>query len=190
MSRAVARIAFAAFAALPLLGGCVDGELGSGGAGSAAAAARLPQQAAGFVRGSSEDHEARRAGYGTSVNYATVNRAAVATVSLYTKGRSSEPSSSDVEAELRVAVQEASETAIAGRSARRMTSGQTTTLGDGLRCVRLQGTFGRSPVQRLVCVGAAAGRYLRVQVTQPAAGVPGADADAFAVAMLRAARGR
>ena len=183
-------LGIAALASLTLLGACTDGDLGSGGSGSAAAAARLPQQAAGFVRGRVIDYERERPGYGTGVDYATPNRAAVATVSLYTKGRSSEPSSADVETELRVAVQEASETAISGRSARRFTAGQPTTMAEGLRCVRLQGTFGRAPVQRLVCVGTAAGRYIRVQVTQPASGVPGADPNAFAAAMIRAARGR
>lgn len=180
----------AALASLTVLGACTDGDLATGGGGSAAAATRLPQQAAGFVRGGSTDHERENPGFGTSVNYATRNRAAVATVSLYTKGRSSEPSSSDVEAELRIAVQEASETTVSGRSARRFQAGSPMTVPDSLRCVRLTGTFGRAPVQRLVCVGAAAGRYIRIQVTQPAAGVPGADPSAFATAMVRAARGR
>ena len=180
----------AALASLTLLGACADGEFGSGGSGSAAAAARLPQQAAGFVRGRSIDYERERPGYGTGVDYATPNRAAVATVSLYTKGRTSEPSTQDIEAELRTAVAEASETAVSGRSARRFSGGQPMSLADGLRCVRLQGSFGRAPVQRLVCVGGAGGRFIRVQVTQPAAGVPGADPNAFAAAMVQAVRGR
>lgn len=177
-------------AALTLLGACTEGELATGGGGSASAAARLPQQAAGFVRGGSVDHERENPGFGTSVNYATPNRAAVATVSLYTKGRSTEPSSSDIETEFRAAVQEASDTTVAGRSARRFQGGQPMTLSDGLRCMRLQGNFGRTPVQRLVCVGSAAGRFIRIQVTQPGAGVAGADANAFATAAVRAARGR
>ena len=70
--------------------------------------------------------------------------------------------------------------------------GRVTLPADGrsaLRCARLEGSFGRSPVRQLVWVGGAGGRYLRVQVTMPDRGAPVADADGFAVAMLRAARG-
>lgn len=197
MRRAVARgLGFAALAALPLLGGCVDGE-GFGAGSAAAVAARLPEEAAGFRKGRTVDYERERPGYGVGVDYATVNRAAVATVSLYDRGRSSvssDPASRDIQEELRIAVQEASESAIVGRSARRFSEGEQVTLasgdGSGLRCARLQGTFGRAPVRRLVCVGGAGGKFLRVQVTMPDRGAPVADADAFALAMLRAARGR
>ena len=198
MRRALLRgLGLAALLALPLLSGCADGDLLGGGSGAAAAAARLPQEAAGFRRGRTIDYERERPGYGTGVDYATANRAAVATVSIYNRGRSSissDPTSSDIEGELRIAVQEASESTIVGRSARRFTASPPVTLAvdgsPGLRCARLQGTFGRAPVQRLVCVGGASGKFVRVQVTMPASGAPGADPDAFAIAMLRAARGR
>ena len=198
MRRGIARgFGVAAIAALPWLAGCADMEGMGGRSGLATAAARLPDEAAGFRKGRTIDYERERPGYGVGVDYATGNRAAVATVSLYDRGRSSigsDPAGSDVQTELRTAVQEASESTVVGRSARRFTASGTTTLAlDGspaMACTRLQGTFGRAPVRRLVCVGVAGGRYVRVQVTQPDRGAAGVDADAFAVAMLRAARGR
>lgn len=177
------------FLALLLLAGCGEMEA-IGRPALSSGVQRLPQEAAGFQRGRTVDYERERPGYGVGVDYATSNRAAVATVSLYDRGRSSAPSSSDIDAELRLAIQEATEAA-AGRSARRMAERGRSTIGGeaGLRCARLDGTFGRSPVRRLVCVGAAGSRYLRVQVTMPDTASPVADADAFAAAMLRAARG-
>ena len=181
--------------ALAALAGCGDAEVGVGRPSLQTAAARLPADAAGFVRGRSIDYERERAGYGIGVDYATPNRAAVATVSVYDRGRGfigSDPASSEIESELATAVREASEGAT-GRGARRLAEAQRVTLPvdgtPGLRCARMEGTFGRAPVRRLVCIGGASGRYLRVQVTMPDRGAP-ADADAFAAAMLRAARGR
>ncbi|HYF09627.1 MAG TPA: hypothetical protein VD970_18560 [Acetobacteraceae bacterium] len=181
---------------LALFAGCAEGETLPGARpGLASQAARLPAEAAGFQRGRVIDYEAQRPGYGVGVDYATPSRAAVATVSLYDRGRgsvSSDPNSGDIEGELGVAVQEAMEGA-GGRSGRRMTeSGRVSVPAEGgaLRCARMEGSFGRSPVRRLVCVGGAGGRFLRVQVTMPESATPVANAEAFAAAMARAARGR
>jgi hypothetical protein len=61
--------------------------------------------------------------------------------------------------------------------------------GAPLSCARLEGTYGRQQVRTLVCLGAAAGRYLKVQVTTPQRQVVPVDSEAFVAAIAQAARG-
>ena len=58
-----------------------------------------------------------------------------------------------------------------------------------LSCARLEGTYGRQPVNTLVCLGSAAGRYIKVQVTSPARQVRPVDPMPFVVQVTQAARG-
>jgi hypothetical protein len=62
--------------------------------------------------------------------------------------------------------------------------------GGDLSCAALEGSFGRTRVERQVCVGVVGGRFLRVQVTMPAGGgrAAPADARAFAAEVAGAAR--
>ncbi|BDG71900.1 hypothetical protein [Roseomonas fluvialis] len=150
--------------------------------------ARMPNEIAGFQRGESP----QRSTEVLTLDYATPSRAAVATVLVYaTGGRSvpSDPSSPEIDREVTSAVMEVTE-APQGRTGRRLTERNRFTIADpGLRCAVMEGAFGRAPVTRHVCVGAAQGRIVKVQVTMATARVPAADATAFAAQALRAVRG-
>jgi hypothetical protein len=77
-----------------------------------------------------------------------------------------------------------------GRTGRRLTERERFTIADpGLRCAVMEGAFGRAPVTRHVCVGAAHGRIVKVQVTMGTGRATRADAAAFAADALRAVRG-
>ena len=58
-----------------------------------------------------------------------------------------------------------------------------------LQCAQLQGSYGRQPVQTLLCMGTASGRFLKVQVTAPSRQVRPVDPLPFVVEIARAARG-
>jgi hypothetical protein len=47
------------------------------------------------------------------------------------------------------------------------------------RCAELEGTYGRQPVQSMICVGAAGGQLLRVRASMPRRDPPLADPRAF-----------
>lgn len=159
------------------------------------AAARLPASAAGFSRGNATWHERERAGQGVSVEYAGPARAAVATVSLYDRAqgvvqdRAGDPRLST---EFSNAVSEV--VALAGtRTSQQLAESARAEVpvpgGSPLACSRLEGTYGRQQVQTLVCLGAAAGRFLKVQVTSPARQVRPVDPMPFVVEIAQAARG-
>ncbi|MBR0680326.1 hypothetical protein GXW74_07495 [Roseomonas eburnea] len=152
-------------------------------------ATRMPAEIAGFVLGDA----AQRPGPTLALDYATRNRAAVATVLVYgTGGRAapSDPAAPEFDRELSSAVTEVTE-APSGRTGRRLTEQRRVTVADpGLRCAVMSGAFGRAPVTRHVCIGSAEGRFVKVQVTM-ASGAPSesADAMAFAAGVVRAVRG-
>jgi len=152
-------------------------------------AARMPADIAGFQRGEIPP----RPGEVLTLDYATPNRAAVATVQVYaTGGRSvpADPASSEIDREVTSAVMEVAE-APQGRTGRRLTERNRFTLADpGLRCAVMDGAFGRAPVTRHICVGSAQGRIVKVQVTMASSRTPAADATAFAAGALIAVRGR
>jgi hypothetical protein len=160
-----------------------------------AAAARLPDQAAGFTRGSIVWHERERAGLGVSAEYAGPARAAVATVSLYDRAQgvvTEGPGSPRLAREFSDSVAEVVTLAGTRTSQQMAESGRSEVAVPGgapLSCARLEGTYGRQAVQTLVCVGAAAGRFLKVQVTAPARPVTPVDPLPFVVTIAQAARG-
>src|SRR4051812_46070137 len=155
-----------AFGAVALLAGCAPGGgFGGGTPTLEAAAAQLPAEVAGFNRGSTVWHERERAGQGVSVEYAAgTQRAAVATVSLYDRAQPSVAANDPrLGTEFSAAVAEV--VALAGtRTSQQMAEGARTDVpvpgGAPISCARLDGTYGRVPVQTLVCLGAAGGRFL------------------------------
>jgi len=177
-----------------LLAGCAPqgGSFGGVQPTLEAAVARLPAEVVGFTRGSTVWHERDRPGTGASVEYAGPGRAAVATVSLYDR---SQPPVADSDARLGAefssAVSEVVALAGTRTSQQIAESGRTTVNvpgGTPLSCARLDGTYGRQPVNTLVCLGAAAGRYLKIQVTSPARQVRPVDPMPFIVEVTQAAR--
>jgi hypothetical protein len=160
-----------------------------------AAAAQLPESAAGFSRGSAVWHERERPGLGVSIEYAGPSRAAVATVSLYDRAEGAVPDTPGhprLAREFTEAVAEV--VALAGtRTSQQLAESGRAELpvpgGAPLSCARLDGTYGRQEVRTLVCLGAAAGRFLKVQVTSPARQVRPVDPLPFVVEITQAARG-
>ncbi|MBR0650709.1 hypothetical protein GXW78_13615 [Roseomonas terrae] len=151
-------------------------------------AERMPQELAGFVLGET----AERPGPSLSLDYATPSRSAVGTVLVYDgagERAPADPAAPAIDRELTAAVAELSE-APQGRTGRRLAERERMTLPDaGLRCAVMTGAFGRAPVMRQVCVGGAAGRFVKIQVTMADSRPRPADANAFAVAAIGAVRG-
>ena len=154
--------------------------------------ARLPARAAGFDRGVVQDVAPGDPGAGKVVEYVTPRRVAVAYVFLYDLGRPA-----IAQAELPPEAERAFSEATAlpsDRTGRQLSVASRTPLpvpGGDLSCAALEGSFGRTRVERQVCVGVVSGRFLRVQVTMPAGGgrAAPADARAFAAEVAGAARG-
>lgn len=155
-----------------------------------AAVARLPAEVAGFTRGDLSWYERERPGFGVGADYAGPARAAVATVSLYDRGRPVDGAT--LADELSVAVGEVI-AASQSRTSQVLTERERTDVpvsdGTSLRCARLAGTYGRQPVNTLVCLGPAAGRFLKVQVTMPARPVTPVDPVPFVQGIAEAMRG-
>jgi hypothetical protein len=165
----------------------------SGGMTLEASASRLPAEAVGFNRGATFWLEADRPGQGAAVEYAGPSRAGVATVSLYDRGQGP-VSDRDPRLAGEFATALAEVMALADtRTSQRLTERSRTELavpgGAPLSCAQLEGTYGRQQVRTLVCLGAAAGRFLKVQVTTPQRQVVPVDAEGFVVAIAQAARG-
>jgi hypothetical protein len=158
-----------------------------------AAVARLPAEVAGFTRGSTEWLERQRPGLGASTEYAGPSRAAIASVSFYDRGQTAVADNDPrLGAEFSAAVSEVVSLAGTRTSQQLAESGRTSLAipgGAPLSCARLDGTYGRQPVNTLVCLGAAAGRYFKVQVTSPARQVRPVDPMPFVVGVTQAARG-
>lgn len=187
---------------LVALGGCAGdpGQRAAAPSSTAvpleAAAARLPASVAEFTRGDLTWHERERAGLGVAADYAGPSRAAVATVSLYDRGGgpvADDPTSPRLRAEFESAVADA--VASAGRrTSAQMTDRETTVLpvpgGSALNCARLDGMYGRQEVRTLVCLGAATGRFLKIQVTSPARQVRAVDPVPFVTGVTQAVRGQ
>lgn len=186
-----------------LAAGCAAERQGGGPAAATAnalpsleqAAARLPQEVADFIRGDAVWHERERPGQGVTVDYAGPARAAVATVSLYDRGQgpvADDPASPRLREEFSAAISEV--VALAGtRTSQQMAESERSALAvpgqNPLQCARLDGTYGRQQVRTLVCLGAAAGRFVKIQVTSPARQVRPVDPIPFVVGIAQAARG-
>lgn len=159
-----------------------------------AAAAQLPGSAAEFTRGNATWHEQQQPGLGVTVDYAGPERAAVATVSLYDRGEGAVrggPSDQRLAREFSVAVREV--VAIAGtRTSQQIAERERREVavpgGQPLACSWFDGTYGRQEVRTLLCLGAAAGRFIKFQVTAPARPVRPVDPMPFVVEVTRAAR--
>ncbi len=187
------------------IGGCAqqEGEGAGPGAGSsrggrptlAVVAERLPDTVAGFTRRDTTWHEQTRAGLGVAMDYDGPARSAVSTVSVYDRGNTAVPNDIDapaLQAEFTAAVTEA--VAMAGtRTSQRIAERDRTDVevpGQApMRCATLQGTYGRQEVQTLVCLGPAAGRFLKILVTSPSRQVRPVNPMPFVVGIAQAARG-
>ena len=151
--------------------------------------ARLPADVAGFQRGAVQDVAAADPGAGKVVEYATPRRVAVGQVFLYDLGRA-EVTAAELPVEAERAVSEATALPV-DRTGRQLSVASRSSLmvqGGDLSCALLTGTFGRNQVERQVCVGVVAGRFMRVQVTMPSRDAPVVDARAFAQDVVGAAR--
>ncbi len=156
---------------------------------------RLPEGVAGFTRRDITWHERQRAGMGAAVDYDGPARSAVSTVSVYDRGRAAVPDDVNdpaLQAEFSEAVREA--LALAGtRTSQQLAERDRTDVAvpgqAPMRCARLLGTYGRQEVQTLVCLGGAAGRFLKVLVTSPSRQVRPVDPLPFVVGIAQAARG-
>lgn len=182
----------AAIAAALLLAGC---QMPAEPPASTAAApvdlaARLPEEAAGFLRGATTPLPRGEAG--REIGYRTPGLiAAGATVELYRQPGVTLPEgagSADAEAAFNELVQEA----LRPVPPRRMREEARFTLPAGgpalLRCAETSGSYGRERVQGLVCAGAIGGGVLRLRVAMPRREPPPADGRAFALAILAALR--
>jgi len=153
-------------------------------------AARLPEEAAGFQRGTTTPLSRGEAGQ--EVGYRTPGLiAAGATVELYRLPGVTLPEgvgSPDVQSAFDTLMQEA----LRPVPPRRMREDGRFTLPAGeqplLRCAETSGSYGRERVQGLVCAGGVGGGMLRLRVAMPHRESPPADARAFASAILAALR--
>ncbi len=153
------------------------------------AAARLPAQAAGFLRG--QTLPARPPATGQEVAYATAasRQRAAAAVKLapvgadLPDGPDSPAASAAFQAELHEAVQ--------GRDrARHLREVRRFPLDSAFTCAALEGTYGRQPVEALVCAGGVGGNLVRLKVSMPKQQPALADAQGFASAIIAALRTR
>jgi hypothetical protein len=151
-------------------------------------AARLPDEAAGFVRG---DTVAAPFGEdGQEAGYRTPGRTgAGATVVLYRQPGATVPPGAESPA-VTQAFEALLQDAMRPLPHRRVREQDRFSLPDAgpatLRCVETTGVYGREQVQGLLCVGGVGGGVLRVRVTMPHGDPPPADARAFAAALLDA----
>ena len=152
--------------------------------------ARLPAAAAGVERDAVQDVAQGDPASGKVVEYVTPRRVAVAYVFLYDLGRP-RVTAAELPPEVERAISEA--TALpSDRTGRQLSVAQRYTVparGGDLSCAALEGNFGRTRVERQVCVGVTEGRFLRVQVTMPSRATPAADVRAFAAEVAGATRG-
>ena len=190
-------------AALLLLAACVPPEgtePATGGATEAPpppaprlspqdAASRLPAEAAGFRRG--HTLPARPPATGQEVAYATpaARQRAAAMVKLAPAGDAlpdgpdSAAAGAAFQAELNDAVQ--------GRDrARHLREVRRFVVAGALNCAALEGTYGRQPVEALVCAGGVGGNLVRLKLSMPKLQPALADGPAFASAIVASLRGR
>lgn len=159
-----------------------------------AMAQRLPAQAASFQRGATVP--LRQPLPGVEVAYATPGRTAAAFVQILrppgegTSTLSDGTESATVQGEYQRSIAEAARGA---GPHRRLTVIREANLPEDnplFRCAELEGTYGRQPVQSVICVGGAGGQLLRLRASMPRRDPPLADLRAFLrdiVAALRVA---
>jgi hypothetical protein len=188
---------------LLLVAACAPQQAGPAATASAPAAAgslevavaRLPEQVGDFTRGGTTWLERQRPGDGAMVEFAGPSRAALATISLYDRGQgrvSGNRGDPRVAREFSEAVREV--VAIAGtRTSQQLAERERREVavpgGAPLSCSWFDGTYGRQDVRTLLCLGAAAGHFIKLQVTAPARPVRPVDPMPFVVEATRAVRG-
>lgn len=152
-------------------------------------AERLPAQAAGFRRGATAP--VQQPSRGVEVAYSTGGRSAAGFVQvLGAPGPLADGVQSEaVQAEYRRWLDETARGA-ASRRLRVASESMQPPQSPLFRCAEMEGTYGRQPVQSVLCVGAAGGQMLRLRVSMPRRDPPVADFRAFIrdiTAALRAA---
>lgn len=157
----------------------------------AALANRLPASAAGFQRGATVPVTQPQSG--TEVNYATEGRRAAAFVQVLRPAgappASDGPNDPEAQSEFQRWV---AESARGQGPARRLSVASEFNEPPSsplMRCAAMEGTYGRQPVQSLVCVGAAGGQILRIRASMPRHTPPVADPRAFVREISAALRG-
>jgi hypothetical protein len=158
------------------------------GLSTAQLADRLPDEAAGFVRGDTVaapiGEDGREAGYRTPGL-----TGAGATVMLYRQPGATVPPGADspAVAEAFGALLQDAMRPLPHRQVRAEERFSLPATGPAvLRCVETAGVYGRERVQGLLCAGGVGGAVLRMRVTMPRRNPPPADARAFAAAILDA----
>lgn len=154
-------------------------------------AQRLPSQAASFQKGATVP--VRQPFPGVEVAYATPGRTAAGFVQVLRPSGGGESLPDGIESP---AVQGEYQRSIAdaARGAgphRRLTVIRELSQPENnplFRCAELEGTYGRQPVQSMICVGAAGGQLLRVRASMPRRDPPVADSRAFLRDIIAALR--
>ena len=152
--------------ALGLLAGCEmpSGQMTAGPVARADAPAalanRLPASAAGFQRGATVP--VTRPQQGTEVNYATEGRRAAAFVQVLSPVGAAPsidgPDAPQAQAEFQRWVAESARGQGPARRLSVASEFNEPASAPLMRCAAMEGTYGRQPVQSLVCVGAAGGK--------------------------------
>jgi hypothetical protein len=165
------------------------------------AAARLPPEAAGFLRGRILPLRAPAQGReppretGREVAYATGSQQhrAAALVQLLPAGPDLPDGPDSPRAVAAFEAELAEQVAGRDRARNLRETGRFPVTANGrpaLTCARLAGTFGRQPVEGLVCGGAVGGNLVRLRVSMPSRQPPLADPRAFASAIVAALAAR
>lgn len=150
----------------------------------AALAAALPAEAGGLARGATVP--VQRPMQGLEVNFATANRRGAGFVQLV--GPAEGAAGAAASAEFTRWLTEVSTGARPGRRLRVLEE-FTEAGGANLRCAALEGSYGRQPVQSMLCVGATGRHVARLRVTMMREATPAADARGFMATMSRALPG-
>jgi len=144
-------------------------------------AQRLPSQAASFQRHATVP--VRQPFPGVEVAYATPGRTAAGFVQvLRPPGDGALPDGIDspaVQGEYQRSIAEAARGAGAHRRLQVIRELNQPEENPLFRCAELEGTYGRQPVQSMICVGAAGGQLLRLRASMPRRDPPLADSRAF-----------
>lgn len=149
-------------------------------------AARLPEDAAGFHRGTTAPLPLGQGGQETG--YRTAGRtAAGATVELFRPAGAPLPDAPD-SPEVTAAFEALLEEALRPAPHRRVHEDKRLTLAGGLRCAETAGLYGRERVQGLVCAAGVGGLALRIRVTMPLRGPVAGEPQGFATAIATALR--
>lgn len=154
-------------------------------------AARLPEEAAGFIRGATLPLPQRPAG--REVAYATRGRVAAAAILEIDRPDAGPLPAGTADPAVAAALEDMLAAAARAPGHRQQRETARLTLPEaappGLSCAETSGTYGRERVEGMLCAGAVAGDLLRLRVTMPRRDPPPADPRAFASAILAALRG-